>query len=154
MTLLPNHYETFVLTQSSLEVIKKIREVTTSKILMQNQEGPQFRFTGWVREKRFRISLKISRPNNYIPLVVGRIEATSSGCIVFINYQLFPVTRIFLIFWSLFIIFAGVMTGYQYQSVLYFIGSFILLALVHWITWANFKIQLKFTHQALLEVLT
>lgn len=153
MTLLPNHYETFILTQSSLEVIKKIREVTTSRVLFQNLEGTQFRFIGWVKENRFRVSLKISRPNNYIPLVAGRIETTSSGCIVFVTYKLFPVTNMFLVFWSLFILLAGALAGYQYQSPLYLLGSLLLLGLVHWITWSNFKIQLKFTHKALLEVL-
>ncbi|MFZ1805794.1 MAG: hypothetical protein WAU36_01150 [Cyclobacteriaceae bacterium] len=154
MTLLPSHYETFVLNQPSLEAIQKIQKVTTNKVLLQNQEGTQFRFSGWMRENGFRISLKISRPNNYIPLVVGRIETTSSGCIIFVTYTLFPVTKMFLLFWSLFIMLAGFFTSYQYQSFLYLTLSFIILGVVHWVTWSNFKIQLKLTRQTLLEVLT
>lgn len=154
MTLLPNHYETFVLTQPSLEAIQKIHKVTTTKVLLQNQEGVQYRFSGWVQENRFRISLKISKPNNYIPLVVGKIETTSSGCIVFVSYKLFPVTRMFLIFWSLFIALAGILASYQYQSFLYAVSSMLILGIIHWVTWSNFKIQLKLTRQTLLEVLT
>jgi hypothetical protein len=154
VTFLPNHYETFVLTQSSLETIQKIHKVTTSKVLLLNQEGAQYQFSGWVRENGFRISLKISRPNNYIPLVIGRIETTSSGCLVFATYKLFPVTKMFLIFWSLFITMAGVLTSYQYQSLVYLAVAFLILLTVHWITWSNFKIQLKLTRQTLLEVLT
>ncbi|MEQ8362348.1 MAG: hypothetical protein RIF39_11040 [Cyclobacteriaceae bacterium] len=154
MTLLPSHYETFVLTQSSLEAIQKIHKITTTKVLLQNQEGTQYRFSGWVRENEFRISLKISRPNNYIPLVVGRIETTSSGCLVFATYKLFPVTKMFLIFWSLFIAMAGGLMSYQYQSIIYTAVSFLLLLTIHWVTWSNFKIQLKHTRQTLLEVLT
>lgn len=154
MTFLPYHYETFVLTQPSLEAIQKIHKVTTTKVLLQNQEGVQYRFSGWVQENRFRISLKISKPNNYIPLVVGKIETTSSGCIVFVSYKLFPVTRMFLIFWSLFIALAGILASYQYQSFLYAVSSMLILGIIHWVTWSNFKIQLKLTRQTLLEVLT
>jgi len=154
VTFLPYHYETFVLTQPSLEAIQKIHKVTTTKVLLQNQEGVQYRFSGWVQENRFRISLKISKPNNYIPLVVGKIETTSSGCIVFVSYKLFPVTRMFLIFWSLFIALAGILASYQYQSFLYAVSSMLILGIIHWVTWSNFKIQLKLTRQTLLEVLT
>ncbi|HNP06377.1 MAG TPA: hypothetical protein PKN99_02065 [Cyclobacteriaceae bacterium] len=154
MTFLPYHYETFVLTQPSLEAIQKIHKVTTTKVLLQNQEGAQYRFSGWVQENRFRISLKISKPNNYIPLVVGKIETTSSGCLVFVSYKLFPVTKMFLIFWSLFITLAGILASYQYQSLLYAVGSLLILVIIHWVTWSNFKIQLKLTRQTLLEVLT
>lgn len=154
MTFLPNHYETFVLTQPSLEAIQKIHKVTTTKVLLQNQEGAQYRFSGWVQENRFRVSLKISRPNNYIPLVIGKIETTSSGCLVFVTYKLFPVTRMFLVFWSLFITLAGILASYQYQSILYAGASVLILGIIHWVTWSNFKIQLKLTRQTLLEVLT
>lgn len=154
MTFLPYHYETFVLTQPSLEAIQKIHKVTTTKVLLQNQEGAQYRFSGWVQENRFRISLKISKPNNYIPLVVGKIETTSSGCLVFVSYKLFPVTKMFLIFWSLFITLVGILASYQYQSLLYAVGSLLILVIIHWVTWSNFKIQLKLTRQTLLEVLT
>ncbi|MBZ0247168.1 MAG: hypothetical protein K8H85_14610 [Cyclobacteriaceae bacterium] len=154
MTFLPYHYETFVLTQPSLEAIQMIHKVTTTKVLLQNQEGAQYRFSGWVQENRFRISLKISKPNNYIPLVVGKIETTSPGCLVFVSYKLFPVTKMFLIFWSLFITLAGILASYQYQSLLYAVGSLLILVIIHWVTWSNFKIQLKLTRQTLLEVLT
>jgi len=154
VTFLPYHYETFVLTQPSLEAIQKIHKVTTTKVLLQNQEGAQYRFSGWVQENRFRISLKISKPNNYIPLVVGKIETTSSGCLVFVSYKLFPVTKMFLIFWSLFITLVGILASYQYQSLLYAVGSLLILVIIHWVTWSNFKIQLKLTRQTLLEVLT
>ena len=152
MTLLPNHYETFVLTQPSLETIKKIRDATTSKTLVPGHPSGA-RFTGWVKENRFRVSLKISKPNNYIPLVTGRIEPTSTGCLVFVTYKLFPVTKMFLVFWSAFILLAGTIAGYQYRSVPYVAGAILLLGAVHWITWSNFRLQLKFTHQALLDVL-
>lgn len=154
MTLLPNHHETFVLTQTQETVVFKIQNTTTSKILLQNQQGTKYRFTGWIKDDRFRISLKIDRPNNYIPLAIGRIDSTSSGCLVFVNYTLFPITKMFLVFWSLFIVIAGIVASYQYQSVLYGAVSFLLLGIIHWITRSNFKIHLKIMRKVLLEILT
>lgn len=154
MTLLPNYQETFVLTQTQEVVTGKIKNTTTSKTLLQNKESANYKFTGWIKGDRFRISLKITRPNNYIPLTIGRIDSTSSGCLVFVNYTLFPITKMFLIFWSLFLIIAGIIASYQYQSVLYGGVSFLLLSIIHWITWSNFKIQLKTMRHALLEILT
>ncbi|HCM77756.1 MAG TPA: hypothetical protein DIS90_15340 [Cytophagales bacterium] len=153
MTLLPEHYETIVLTKPALEILGKVSSVTSSKLLLQNREAPHYLFSGWIKGDHFRIAIKINRPNNYIPLVIGRVESTSSGCIVLVKYKLFPVTKMFLIFWSFFIVMIGIFTSYQYQSIIYFLFSAILLGVVHWVTWSNFKIQLKVTRQTLLEVI-
>lgn len=121
---------------------------------MENQEGKNALFTGWFGKDRFRISMKISRPNNYVPLVIGQIENTSSGSLLFINYTLFPSTKMFFIFWNLFILLAGLIAGYQYSNLAYPAIAFALISLIHWIAWSNFKIQLRFTRQLLLGVLT
>jgi len=154
VTLLPGHYETFVLVQSLDVVMDKISKATTSRMLLQNQEANRYVFTGWSKGERFRISLKITKPNNYIPLIVGKAEATSSGCLVFVTYKLFPVTSMFLVFWSLFIALIGIVTTYQYQSYVYCIAATGIIAFTYWIVWSNFKIQLRLTRQALLKVLT
>lgn len=154
MTLLPGHYETFVLDQTQEQVIKKISAVTTSKVRFQNQKGAKYRFTGWVKENRFRIALKITKPNNYIPLILGKVDPTTNGCLIFVNYQLFPVTKMFLLFWSFFILLAGIISTYQYQSSFYAAVTTLVLGTIHWITWSNFKIQLRLTRKTLLEILT
>ncbi len=120
---------------------------------MENQEGNNALFTGWFGENRFRISMKIIKPNNYVPLVIGKIENTSSGSLLFINYTLFPSTKMFFIFWNLFILLVGIIAGYQYENLAYPAIAFALISLIQWITWSNFKIQLRFTRQLLLRVL-
>jgi hypothetical protein len=154
VTLLPGHYETFVLDQTQEQVIKKISGVTTAKVRFQNQLGVQYRFTGWVKKNRFRIALKITKPNNYIPLIIGKVDPTINGCLIFVNYQLFPVTKMFLLFWSFFILLAGIISTYQYQSYFYAAVTLLVLGAIHWITWSNFKIQLRLTRKTLLEILT
>lgn len=154
MTLLPHHYETFVLTQPAQTVVTKIASVSTSRLLLQNQEGSQYVFTGWVREDRFRISMKVNRPNNYLPLVKGKIESTSSGSLLFLNYVLFPSTKMFLLSWNLFILLIGLIASYQYGNLIYGASAVSLVVLIFWIAWSNFKIQLKLTRQLLLDVLS
>ncbi len=153
MTLLPGYYETFVLVRHPDEVIRTISQATTGRLLFQNKESDRFEFSGWVQKDKFRISLKISRPNSYLPLAIGQVEKTSSGCLLFVTYQLFPSTRMFLIFWSLLILLIGLVAAHQYQSVIYLVAAVLLLGFIHWVVWSNFNMQLKLTREALLKIL-
>ncbi len=154
MTILPGQDETIILAQSKEEVIAKLVNATTPRILVQNQESPHYKFTGWVHKEKFRISLKINRPNNYVPLIIGRVDSSSSGSLLFIHYRLFPSTKMFLMFWSLFVLFAGILLSYQYKTPTHSFLAIILLGFIHWVVWSNFKIQLKITRQSLLDVLS
>ncbi|MCB0486974.1 MAG: hypothetical protein KDC99_00765 [Cyclobacteriaceae bacterium] len=153
VTILPYFQETVISTQSSEYIISKIDAVTSSKLLLQNQNDPAHFFTGWVREGRFRISLKINRPNNYLPLVIGNIEPTSNGCIVFLSYTLFPTTKIFLIFWNLFVLIVCITASYQYKTFLYGALGVLLIVFIQWIAWSNFNLQLKRTRELLINIL-
>lgn len=153
MKLLPGYHETFVLASHPDDVINMVGKSTTAKLLLQNLESDRFLFSGWAQKNKFRIALKINRPNSFIPLVVGLADKTSSGCILFITYQLFPATRMFLIFWSLLISLIGLVAAHQYHSVTYLLAAMSLLAFIHWVVWSNFNIQLKLTRKALLKIL-
>ncbi|MGE0590405.1 MAG: hypothetical protein AB7O48_17625 [Cyclobacteriaceae bacterium] len=153
ITILPHFQETVISTQPSEYVISKIDAATSSKLLLQNQNDPTYFFIGWVREGRFRISLKINRPNNYLPLVIGNIEPTSNGCIVFLSYRLFPTTKMFLVFWDLFVLIVSIIAGYQYQTFLYGVLGVLLVAFIQWVAWSNFNLQLKRTRELLIDIL-
>lgn len=153
VTILPHFQETVISNQSSEYITTKISAATSSKLLLQPRHDPTHLFTGWVRDGRFRISLKINRPNNYLPLVIGKVEPTSNGSIIFLSYRLFPTTKLFLIFWDLFILIVFIAVGYQYQSVLYGVVGVVLVAFIHWIAWSNFNLQLKETRELLINIL-
>ncbi|MEZ4973163.1 MAG: hypothetical protein R2820_07615 [Cyclobacteriaceae bacterium] len=153
ITILPHFQETVISTQSSAYIISKIDAATSSKLLLQNQNDPSCFFTGWIREERFRISLKINRPNNYLPLVIGNVESTSNGCIIFLSYRLFPTTKLFLAFWDLFILIVCLTAGYQYQTFLYGVLGILLVVFIQWIAWSNFNLQLKRTRELLINIL-
>ena len=67
---------------------------------MPKLSAPQPVFTGWVKNRHFRISRSLHRPQNFSPLLIGSLEATQRGSIVFIRYSLFPTTLFYLLFWS------------------------------------------------------
>lgn len=98
----PNEQETLVLPLSASEVVQRLQQVTQPSAA---QEGPlrtgdsAILFNGHVKKQSFRLSQKIARPNNFLPFIIGTIEATSQGCLLFVRYRLFTMTLAFLIFW-------------------------------------------------------
>jgi hypothetical protein len=67
-----------------------------------------------VGEHGFRISRVIDKGDNFLPLLLGKVEATPRGSILFVRYQLFSTTRFFLWFWT------GILLGF---SLFFFLGS-------------------------------
>ncbi|WP_053406422.1 hypothetical protein [Persicobacter sp. CCB-QB2] len=88
MPFFPVFKETLVLPLPLKEVKEKLRKrLVADGDLPEEKKG---KFNGKVFENTFRISLYINYPDNYLPLMVGELEATSKGTLVFITYRLFP----------------------------------------------------------------
>ena len=88
---------------SAREVARRLQKATQPSprqdaLFTPYQSG--YSFNGRVESRSFRLSRKITRPNNFLPFIVGTIEATSQGCLVFVRYRLFTATIILLAFWS------------------------------------------------------
>lgn len=98
----PQYTETLVLPFSAGEVLAKLQEVTR-EVAVAAEEKPdkKFLFNGKISPGGFSISRMIHSPDNSLPLINARIESTSTGCIVFLRFQLFFGARIFLVFWSM-----------------------------------------------------
>lgn len=150
ISLLPVYRETLVLPIDAERVFNRLEQTTSNQF---DREKTIY-FNGWVREDRFRISIRQRRPSNYIPIVTGDIESTSKGSIVFLRYQLLPAVRLFLTIWSLLILLGSVFVGFQYANILYLLSGVGMLAVIHLIVWSNFKLQLKSTRETILEVLS
>jgi len=100
MNWLPFGRETLVSPLSKEELLERLTEVTRGT----RAEGlPDIRplFNGRVEEARFRLSRVIEKGDNFLPLLLGKVEDTPRGCILFLRYQLFSTTRFFLWFWTL-----------------------------------------------------
>lgn len=146
--LLPYESETLVVTHGWDIVLKKL-----SDGLQEQPTRGRHHLTGWVRDDRFQVTLVTRRYNSFMPVATGRIDPTSGGCLIFLDYRLFPATRIYLIFWSLFLLLAGVFASYQYKNLLLWTASLAVIVLVNLVAWANFRLHLKTTRATLLRLL-
>ena len=145
MYLLPRKRETIVLPFPAQEVYERIwKSVKPVKegILIFDEPDQQFLFNGWVKKDKFSISLKVVRPQNFLPIIVGNIEETSTGSIIFVTYRMFPTSFAFLMFWSVITLLMAIFFGYIERYV--FTGISIALGISNYaVAVANFKIQVR-----------
>jgi len=87
-----------------------------------------------------------------LPLVIGRMEESSAGCILLLHYILFPTTRILIQLWTLLVVLGSAMGGYSYHKPIMGLMGLGALILVYLIVWANFRIQLRLTRDAIQRV--
>jgi len=108
---------------------------------------------GWVKDRHFQVALRARRPNGFSPVATGRIENTSSGCLVFLDYQLMPSTRFYLSLWSLIALLSGIITAFHYKNLLLCLAALGILAFINGTAWANFHLHLKVLHNTLLKAM-
>lgn len=101
--LRPHYSETIVLAYAVDEVMGLFHKATApqKEPVLEEKSFDDRYFNGRIQETRFLISRKIKSPENFLPLIKGRVEPTRNGSILFLEYSLFFSTRIFLGFWTL-----------------------------------------------------
>ena len=151
ISLLPSYRETLVLSNSREQVHMKILGSTSQEPGGSSRES-QLLFSGSVHADGFGIFLRSRRPGHFLPFLSGRIEPTRTGCILFLRYTLFPITRVLILLWS-FLIFAGTLIA-GFITGLYptFLFGTLLLIVIHMITWSNFYLHLKPIREAIRRV--
>ncbi len=155
-SLFPFVQETIVLSYWSEEVYRRLWNVTEPDVGEEwepDVDDEDLLFNGRVEKDRFRLSRKVKRANNFLPLMRGSIEATSMGSIVFIRYRMFIWTLSFLIFWSvLTTLFALYFLIYEK---IYINAAFsFLIGLANYVVAVlNFHKQVRISSSALREVL-
>ena len=124
--------KTLVSSLSVHEVMAKIANHTQE--LNDDYELISPSFTGKLQDDTFRISPVIRTPQNGVPLLIGSVEATSQGSIIFIRTRLFPGAKLYLRFSSLlamivaftFLLIAKSMVGFLICTVIAFANWLIL----------------------------
>lgn len=154
MHLLPIERETWVLPYSQDEVFRKLWKVT-KPVLPETQipDVPEhtFLFNGWVKQGRFKLSKKILRADNFLPIIYGEVENTSKGSIVFVRYQLFFATIVFLAFWSVVTVLFAVYF-YIYEKLYLYSGISMAVGMANYlIAVLNFKKQVELSSKLLRE---
>ena len=155
MSIFPSHSEILVSPFSREEVARKIHAVTREvDYLSHPTTKEKHHFNGVVNDATFTLSLIITRPNSFIPLIKGKIESTNSGCILFLKYTLFPSSMFFLAFWGLicflFALYLALHDGkwlYALFSLSAGVGNFIF-------AWSYFKTKLKESQRVFHDMLS
>jgi len=151
ITLLQPYRETLVLPEDASTVQQRLANATSNQPFDQPHE-PVLVFNGWVKEDRFRITLRARRANHFAALVVGQLEASSNGCILLLRYSLFPNTRWMLNFWTILILLGAVIGWVQFHRFIVPAVAAASLAVIYFVAWSNFKIQQRLTREAVLRV--
>ncbi len=156
MYLLPIERETWVLPYQQDEVFKKLWKATLPvrpEVRIPNVPEHTFLFNGWVKLDQFKLSKKIPRANNFLPIMYGEIEKTSKGSIVFVRYQLFFATIVFLVFWSVVTVLFAIYF-YVYEQIYLYSGISVAAGIANYaVTVLNFKKQVEQSSQQLREAL-
>lgn len=90
-------------------------------------EQEAFLFNGKVGESGFAISQIVSRPNNFLPLIKGKIEGGNSGSLVHLEFSLFPSIKYFLVFWIVLMLLFSAISIAQNDDILTIIFPLIIL---------------------------
>lgn len=103
MNLIPYHTETLVSALSKEEVLGQLMRVTREVNFLDARTwtDEKIKFNGMIENEGFRISKSIKKGETFLPLVIGKVEGTPRGSIIFLRYRLFPSALFFLIFWTL-----------------------------------------------------
>ena len=159
MEYLPFRSETLVLPYDAAEVkgrLSKVIRPVKNKYQQKTSEGiesPDFLFNGVFEDDQFTISRIIKQPENFLPLISGKIESTSVGCIVFLKYRMFFSTNMFLGFWSVVTFLMTLLFVIGYNNYLYATVCLGFGVVNYSIAIANFNVQLRQSKKLLNQVL-
>ncbi len=153
MKIIPRQTETVISPLQPSEINRRLDGLTVSPSLRSNRPEEDAMFQGRIHNRTFVLSRKIRHPNNFIPLVNGRIESTSKGSIIFIKYSLFRSSLMFLSFSIGIAFLIGLIFIFTGLPELYSITAFALGLANYLVTLLNFNRQVRLTHEALLEAL-
>ena len=114
LKFIPYRYKILILTLQTDEVeylISSVTETPESTLQFYEQKDKikdLFKFRGIVDSKKFIISRKSGYYQPFVPLIIGKIDTTSNGCIVHLTFKLFNNTQYMLLLSTLFFFGYGV----------------------------------------------
>jgi hypothetical protein len=155
LNLFPYHTETLVSSLSKGDVLGHLLRVTREVNFLdaRTYQNDSIRFNGLVGREGFRISRSIKKGETFLPLVIGKVEETPRGSIIFLQYRLFPSALFFLIFWTV------ILTGFSLFYLLFLSKVFngllcLLLAATNYALGLMFFLrQLKLTKKVFHELI-
>lgn len=115
--------------------------------------GAEKKFIGWVEGDQFNISKKLDRPDNFVPVIKGSIDSSSKGIIIILKYRLMFSTKMFLLMWTVILLFLSLFFTLKYNAYLYGTLALGVGVLNYLIVYFNFRKQVRISHDLLINVL-
>lgn len=151
---LPRKDETLILPLKQQELYQMLRQATKPAHEAPRKDDPvRYRFQGQLQLNQFILSRTLGHPDNYLPRIIGQVEGTSRGVIVFLRYRLFGSTLLFLYLSSLMLFFLTLIFTLLFPHTLYALSALAAGLGNYWITLTNFQRQVERSHEVLLDVL-
>lgn len=146
MQVWPATSEMFLSPLSEKEVIRRmklavkpVKYQSFQNRSLEDEIEEAFLFNGKVSESGFAISKMISRPNNFLPLIKGKIEGSDKGSLIHLEFSLFPSVKYFLIFWVFLMLMFSITSFSQGDDVLTIIFPLIILIATYALILSRFK---------------
>lgn len=158
MLIWPYQTRTLVLSSPAHTAMKKLREtVNTVEKAKYNPKlvsfiRDEYNFNGWVEDNKFRISKRISHPDNFLPIIEGHIEATSSGSIVFLSFKMFFSALLMLMFWTIISLLLAIFFLFIYHEPIYASIALAVGLIQYTVALLNFNRQVAKSWRTLKEV--
>jgi hypothetical protein len=132
-------------------VLLRISQIISPQVISPGNQ-PKL-LTGWVKDDRFQLIIRQRRTNGFVPVVEGTIAPTSNGCVIFLRYRLMPFTRLYLLLWTVIALVSGGFMAIYSTNILIGLGTLAIIAVIHAVAWANFRIHMRPLHDIIFKVL-
>lgn len=107
--------------------VKPVRYQSFKNRSLGDIEEEAFLFNGKIKQNRFAISQIVSRPNNFLPLIKGKVEGGEKSSLVYLEFSLFPSVKYFLVFWIMLMFLFSIISFLQGDDILTVIFPIIIL---------------------------
>ncbi len=151
MRLYPQETETHVIPHDFELVSSRLEAVIGRQVTI--SEVPRL-IDGWLKDDKFQLTLRTRRQQLFVPLVNGRIESSSKGSLVFIDYALFPATKMLLTFWSVVLPLLAIVFYAGYGKAGTSSALLLFTVAIHIIAVLNFRFHVRIAKQMLRDLLS
>jgi hypothetical protein len=154
--VLPFENRTLVVSHTHEDVFYKIYNSLKSheSLLSERRDLSYLPFMGTVSMSSFRLVKNLRVSNSFVPVMNGQIEATRTGCLIFVRYRMFASSLFMLIFHSLlFASVAAYLCFAEGEILLACVALFAVFA-VYLVALLNFYKLVKTSHSELLKLLS
>jgi hypothetical protein len=119
-----------------------------------SKEDYEYLFNGKCSLKGFSISKVVSRPDNFLPRISGKVEGASNGSLISLRFSLFPSVKVFFSFWIFLMSMLSLSLYHQNNDLFSFLMPVVVLLVSYLVVRSRFQKALKKSRKELLRLIT